>query len=399
MSRRTSWEVGVKPPNPTKRQRSWVLVAYPPSGSVDETGKPLRSERWSSETDDHEEALCEAKRVEQRLNAGSGILLSQTLESVVQAYVAGNKLSDSYEVNCFSALKAAPGLGNTKPYELTKASLLRGRDQMRSGRLNSTVNGYMRALRAAWNWAEMREIVTVPWPKIKALPARTKKRPYEAEEVSVVLLALKDSPSGFVDWYAYFCLLADTGVRPGELVRLKGEQVDRENCRLLISRNKTGSQGQERTEEWVRVPQATMDLLPKGSKGQWLWPSRGVQARGHVTVNGARLALRRALEASELLATENLDQYSFRRWWIDAADETDVSLGEAMKQTGHKKAETHLGYRRNSRRAVSQATIEKVHRHRLAPQPAPQNHVEQEDQEEVSPVVGGTYAASSLCSR
>lgn len=69
------------------------------------------------------------------------------------------------------------------------------------------------------------------------------------------------------------------------------------NSRIYVTRNKTGRQGKLRREEWVRVPRETIELLPERGPGEWLWPSRGVQARGHTTVNGALGALRRALKA------------------------------------------------------------------------------------------------------
>jgi len=398
-TKRTTWEVRVRPPNKAKRQRNWVLVRYPPSGAVDETGRRYRSESWSSGTEDHEEAVAEARRVEAKLNAACGLLADETVSSVVEAYLAGNELSESYATNCLSAIKAAPMLRSLGIHDISRAKVTLARDQMRPGRSNSTVNGYIRALRAAWNWAELRGMVSVPWPKLRRLPAKSSKSPYEAYEVGKLLDWLQENPRGFTDWYAYFSLLADTGLRPGELVRLKGEHVDRIGCRLLISRNKSGRQGQKRIEEWVRVPRATMELLPEREPGLWLWPSRGVQARGHVTVNGARLALQKALKACGIPHKGKLDQYSFRRWWIDAADDAQVSLGDAMKQTGHRKAETHLGYRRNSRRAVSQAAVEKVHRYRLAPQAAPQERAEQAQRGEPSAAAAGGYPASSLCSR
>ena len=177
--------------------------------------------------------------------------------------------------------------------------------------------------------------------------------------------------------------------------------MDRERRLLLVSRNKTGAQGQEREEEWVRVPAATIEMLPKREAGQWFWPSRGVQARGHVTVNGALGALRRALKARGLPWTRKLDQYSFRRWWADSADAENISKRDAMRQLGHKKIETHMGYTRNTRRRLSQEDVEKIRLRRLraAPQAAPQERAEQAHGGETSAAAAEIYAASSLCSR
>jgi integrase len=363
---------------------------------VDERGRKHRSRRWSSGTLDYQEAVREAQRAEDRLNAGSGLLREYNVESVVNAYIAGNRLSESFETNCTSALKAAPGFAKLSLAKVDRATVLLARDEMRPGRANSTVNGYVRALRAAWNWADDRDMVPHSWPGLKEeLDAETTKRPYEPEEVATTLEWLRENPRGFVDWHAFHTLQADTGVRPGELVRLKGEHIDRTGCRIWLSRNKSGRQGKERREEWIRVPRETMDLLPDRKPEEWLWPSRGVQARGHVTVNGARLALQRALKACGLRWRGKLDQYSFRRYWIDSADAEGVVLGDAMKQAGHRKAETHVGYRRNSTRAVPQATVESVRKRRLrgaAPQSAPQERAGQ-------PRKPMAYMASSDCSR
>lgn len=116
-----------------------------------------------------------------------------------------------------------------------------------------------------------------------------------------------------------------------------------------------------------------------------------------MTVNGALGALKRALKACDLSWSGKLDQYSFRRWWVDSADAEGIPLGDAMKQAGHAKAETHVGYRRNSKRSVPPATVERVRSRRLrgGGDVALHGHEGQPR----SFVATGSYAASSLCSR
>lgn len=404
--RRQRWKVVVKPPNAKKRQRSFVLVRYPPANAVDENGRRLRSTSWSSGTSDHDEAVCEAERAEARLNAATGLASVRTIEAVVHSYVTGSILSPSYRVNCLSALKAAPGLSQSRTDRLDRHALARGRQEMLAGiggkrRANTTVNSYMGALRAAWNWAESLGSVQGSWPRLKKLPGRTAKVPFEPEEVRAVLEWLSDNRRRFIDWHAYFSLLADTGVRPGEIVRLKGGAVDQAENRVLITRNKTGRQGAPLREEWINVPPETMALLPKRDSTEWLWPSRGVQARGHVGVNGALTALKKALTACGIPLRGTLDQYSFRRWWVDSADAEGVTLGDAMKQVGHRKPATHYGYRMNSRRAGNPEAVEKVRARRLrsAPRTAPQAGAEHEGLAALTPGTPSTQAASSDCSR
>lgn len=399
---RSKWTVKVVEPDPKKRQRSLVLVRYPPSGAVDEKGRRLRSQRSSSGTCDLAAAQAEAQLLEDRLNSASGLLCEGgTIEAIVRAYLTGSKLSKSHRTNCTSALKASPTLASLPIGGLTRAKLRLGRDQMTRGRANSTVNGYLKALKAAWNWAAERDLVDRRFPKIKPLEEGSTKRPYSPAEVQQVLDWLEANPRGFSDWFSFFSLLADTGLRPGELLRLQGQHVDLESCSIFVTRNKSGRHGKPREEAWVRVPAATIALLPVRDTEEWLWPSRGVQAYGHVTVNGARGALHRALEACGLTWRGKLDQVSFRRWWVDAADEENVSKGDAMQQVGHKKLETHMRYRRNSLRRVPQEVVEKVYRRRIrsAQRAAPQQDVEHSQNGELSRAGATAYAASSDCSR
>jgi integrase len=366
MEKRTRWVVDVDDPNPSRRTRSYVLVYRPPAGAIDECGKRYRVRRFSSGTEDQQEAQLRARQEEARLNTASGILArGETVRTVVDAYLATNKHGVSYHTQCYSALKAAPDFARLSVSRVDRAAVLRARDAMRAGRANSTVNSYLRNLAAAWRWAEERGLVPSPWPRVKKLCAKTSKRPYEPAEVQAVLDWLERNPRGFADWFAYFSLLADTGARPGELVRLKGQDVDRAGGRARVIRNKSGPNGDARVEEWIRVPLATIALLPQRDPGHWLWPARGRQGKGHITTNGALSALRRGLQAIGIPWRGKLDQASFRRWWIDSADAEGVSIGDAMKQTGHRKVETHAGYRRNSTRTIPAASVESVRARRL----------------------------------
>lgn len=98
---------------------------------------------------------------------------------------------------------------------------------------NATVNRIMAALSAFGNWCLVagREYHTVnPWAKHEAL--REDKRPpprLDAEQIEAVLAALDGGRARFKLWRSVFELARETGLRKGELGRLRWEDVDLES--------------------------------------------------------------------------------------------------------------------------------------------------------------------------
>ena len=154
-------------------------------------------------------------------------------------------------------------------------------------------------------------------------------------------------------------------------------------------------------EEAVR--KALTESSPPPSEAAWLWPSRGKQARGPITVRGAwelfgvrsKAAACRGRKPRPRVLPSLLDRLRRRLGRVP---------WDAMNQVGHRKAETHVGYRRNSTRAVSQEAVERVRVRRLraAPRNAPQARSEQAQMAELTLVGAGlmlplqTAAGSTL---
>lgn len=99
-----------------------------------------------------------------------------------------------------------------------------------------TINGYLRALRSFWSWAEAEGLIDDnPFTTLKIPKAPQKIIPTLSAEQLATLIEVIDlsNPQGYRD-YAAILLLADTGLRLSELTNLKLEDVNLERRILKV---------------------------------------------------------------------------------------------------------------------------------------------------------------------
>ncbi len=110
----------------------------------------------------------------------------------------------------------------------------------------------------------------------KATPPRTTKKDpnyFQPEEISAILEALESEP---LKWRLITHLLIVTGCRRGEIMGLKWEKIDFENCRVKIDRALVSSKSKGVYEESTKtsdirhlhLPRETMDLLRQHKREQ-----------------------------------------------------------------------------------------------------------------------------------
>ena len=110
----------------------------------------------------------------------------------------------------------------------------------------------------------------------KATPPRTTKKDpnyFQPETVAAILEALESEP---LKWRLITHLLIVTGCRRGEIMGLKWEKVDFDNCRVMIDRALVSSKSKGVYEEstktsdirYLALPRETMDLLRQHKREQ-----------------------------------------------------------------------------------------------------------------------------------
>ena len=215
------------------------------------------------------------------------------------------------------------------PENATQAIL----DAREGGMAASTVNNYLRVLRAFWRWLERRNIIATV-PNVPPLPEPRKVKPvFDSAQAQAILVATV-STFGLKRAQTLFAVAIDTGLRFGELASLRRHDIDARSM-LLVVKGKTGER---------RVPISTHGLR---------WLSRHVQSHGFDRVFCSKLGnalnhanetknLRRLFESAgvpvELAQFHHIRRYALREY-VEVA-----GLRAAQLLAGHSKPETTLRY-------------------------------------------------------
>lgn len=128
--------------------------------------------------------------------------------------------------------------GATKILDLNVLVLREARDRLRAGRKPATVNRHLSALRSAWNWGRAAGLVPQDhsWPTRLMLTEDNERQRYLApDELSNLLNAAREHSAIM---YAAVVVSIATGIRQGELLRLRWIDVDLEKQKLRILRTK-----------------------------------------------------------------------------------------------------------------------------------------------------------------
>lgn len=202
-----------------------------------------------------------------------------------------------------------------------------------AGSAASTVNNYLRCLRAFWRWLHRRgELATVP--EVPALPEPRKVKPVFDNSQALAILRVKVKTPGLKRIQAIFAVAIDTGLRYGELTSLRRGDIDARSMLLTVS----GKVGER------RVP-----LSAEGLR----WLVRHVQSHGHDRVfcsstgtlldhANATRDLQRLFKLAgvpvELAQFHHIRRYALRQYV------TVAGLRGAQLLAGHSKPETTLRY-------------------------------------------------------
>jgi integrase len=129
--------------------------------------------------------------------------------------------------------------GNTKVLDLNPTALREAREKIHKGRAPATVNRCLSALRSCWNWGRAAQFVPQDrkWPTRIMLTENNTRRRYLTDDELKRLLeaAAARSPT----MHAAVVLSVACGLRQGELLNLKWQDIDLDGQRLSIMTTKT----------------------------------------------------------------------------------------------------------------------------------------------------------------
>jgi len=351
---RDGWKVYVlKPRASGKEGGNFRLKAVPPP---DLAATGVQVIRKTSEHSDRRAAERRAADMERALNSTVIVMGDPLVLDVLEKhrdYRAADEETPESTVWAYThALRRLGGpLQGLKASQLTRASVLQARDAVRLEVGPGTTNQTMACLSHAWGWAHDREWVSEPFPRIKRLPQKaTKKRPMTDGEVDQVLVWISGYQGG--RWLPLFALVADTGARVGELLALRGRDVDRSTGLVRLAKTK---RHEART---LAPPAATLAMIPERDPDALIFQAVRPRCRKDSPMK-TRVPLAVFWRACESLGLEDVDQHSFRRAWISSSLEAGVPLHVSMRATGHTSAAVHMGYARRATHDLSSA-VQKV---------------------------------------
>lgn len=139
--------------------------------------------------------------------------------------------------------------------------LREARLRLMPGRAPGTVNRYLSAMRAAWNWGRSAGLVPqeAVWPsRLLLTEPRGRSRYLTDDELGAVLQASEADPLA----HAAIVLSLATGIRQGELLRLQWADVDFDRQRLRVLETKNG---EARAVHLPAVAVGALKVLRRGS--------------------------------------------------------------------------------------------------------------------------------------
>lgn len=326
-----SWRVHVR--SPRKPGGKWRMVAR---ATADHPIRSRELQATCQEARDRTQAQLEVAAWERLLNESGQEVLGQAL-TVLDVLDARLKSLVRLKANQNSIRRTRNARKRLEQVALvpvsrwTRAALLQARESLQErGLAPATINTDLATLAAAWRWAEERDAVSAPWPRVRPLrKGPRKKRPYTDEEVRRILEWAGSYRAGA--WLPIFATLADTGRRVSAVLGLRGRDVNYETGDCLWH---------EKGDQVLAIPvsSATLPLLPRVEPNEPVFGQFGRRRSAGLATRreSVRKVLKRALKELKIPDPERLDTHSLRRAWCATAERNGVPVDVGRRVTGHR---------------------------------------------------------------
>lgn len=218
--------------------------------------------------------------------------------------------------------------------------VLHGRDargQLIPGRAAGTVDRYLAAQRAAWNWGRAAAVVPQDrtWPpKLMLTEPDVRTRYLSDDELDAVLTAAQAHSATML---AAVTLALATGVRQGEMLRLTWADIDfeRSSIRLLLTKNGTARS--------VHLPSIAAEALKAVRGGVVVSATRVFLYRDGTPMTGDRLH-HEWCDVRTAAGLKDFRWHDFRHSCASFLAQHGSTLLEIGSVLGHKRAQTTLKY-------------------------------------------------------
>ncbi len=227
--------------------------------------------------------------------------------------------------------------GATKVLEFGVLQARAARDALIPGRANATVDRYLAAQRAAWNFGRAANLVPNDraWPPKLMLSEPDARTRYLSDDELSALLKAAQAHSAVM--YAAIMVALGTGVRRGELLRLTWADVDFEASTLTLLVTKTGKPRN------VHMSSAAADALKVLKKADVVSTRHVFLYSDGTPFDGERLN-REWCEIRKEAKLQDFRWHDLRHTAASYLAQGKSTLLEIMNQLGHKRTQTTAKY-------------------------------------------------------
>ena len=296
----------------------------------------LAAQAWAEETE-------KSLKAQRDRGADRGDLSALTIKTLIDEFRADPEVKSRRYFPDLELLLAwwSNEHGTDRVADLGVLKLRAARDRLKSSgetaRAAGTVNRYLSAMRACWNWGRASGLIAQErvWPSRLMLTEPRGRSRYLSDSELANLLAAAEKESAVV--HAAILVSLATGVRQGELFRLKWSDVDfaRQRVRILETKN-----GESRAVHLPAVASEALKALKRspivGQQSVFLDPNGVPFDKGRLAVRWN--AIRKAA------GLENFRWHDLRHSCASFLAQQGATLLEIGSVLGHKSPSVTMRY-------------------------------------------------------
>jgi integrase len=218
------------------------------------------------------------------------------------------------------------------------------------GLKRSSINRYISVLShllssaIEWGWLDHKPCTIKPYPDA---PGRVTYLTHE--QCAALLAAAKTNPNPQL--YPFIRIGLDTGMRTGEILSIRLDNIDFDRLEIYLPETKTGPRHQPISQSLATYLLEYTASLPAGT--EWLFPSQQLNAKSPYT-RRIEESFRSAVKAAGM-DPYKVVRHTLRHTVVTLLKQAGVDDSTVMKITGHKTTKMLLRYSHTNRARVQDA--------------------------------------------
>lgn len=299
------------------RSKKWEMVGWKSEGVNAQYASKLRSERV----------------LEIRQKGSIASLRSLTLDDAFETYRANHLVTTKSEARIVSMYKASvqKTFGGRKLHQITTFDLQRFATSLTGKRAPATIRHYLSIIRSVYNKMIVWGLYAGKVPTYGVVVPyidNERDRFLSREEAKVLLDELRSRSE---DTYRVALLSLNTGMRAGEIFKLKGEDVDLEDWTIRIRDPKNRKSRIAYMSDAVKAMLEKLELR----RGRYVFPARGGGKRVWVPATFDRAVEHLGLNRGVKDARDRIVFHSLRHTFAAWLASEGVPLYTISKLLGH----------------------------------------------------------------